>query len=67
MDQLLSTSDAGRILGVAAATVRLMQRRGDLPLAARTEGGIYLFRRADVEQLAARREHQREVLTAARS
>lgn len=65
MEHFLSASDAARILGVTAATVRLMQRRGQLPLAARTQGGIHLFRRADVEQLALRREQRREALAIA--
>ena len=51
----LSTADASRVLGVTPATVRLMVRRGDLPVAAMTEGGIHLFRRTAVEALARRR------------
>ena len=55
----LSAADAAHILGVTSATVRLMARRDALPLAARTEGGIHLFLRADVEALAKRREAAR--------
>ena len=51
----LSTADAARVLGITPATVRLMVRRGDLPVAAMTEGGIHLFRRGHVERLARRR------------
>ena len=51
----LSTADASRVLGITPATVRLMVRRGDLPVAAMTEGGIHLFRRGPVEHLARRR------------
>ncbi len=55
MDQFLSTADAARVLRLTPATVRLMVRRGLLPVAAKTEGGIHLFRRADVEALNAER------------
>jgi excisionase family DNA binding protein len=55
MERLLSTADAARILRVTPATVRMMERRGRLPSAGRTEGGIRLFRRGDVEALARRR------------
>ncbi len=55
MDRFLSAADAARVLGVTTATVRLMARRGTLPVAAMTEGGIHLFRRADVEVLATQR------------
>ncbi len=48
-NRYLSTADASRVLGVTPATIRLMARRGDLPVAAMTEGGIHLFRRATVE------------------
>ncbi len=58
MDTLLSVADASRILGVTPQTVRLMVRRGTLTVAARTEGGIRLFRRPDVERLAADRAAQ---------
>src|SRR4051794_24250884 len=55
MEMFLSVADASRILGVTPQTVRLMIRRGDLLVTARTEGGIHLFRRGDVEQLAEKR------------
>jgi excisionase family DNA binding protein len=55
LESLLSVADASRILGVTPQTVRQMARQGTLPIATRTEGGIRLFRRADVEQLAAER------------
>ena len=51
----LSTADASRVLDVTPATIRLMVRRGKLPVAAMTEGGMHLFRRAAVEALAQRR------------
>ncbi|MDQ6834486.1 MAG: helix-turn-helix domain-containing protein [Chloroflexota bacterium] len=55
METYMSVADASRILGVTPQTVRLMIRRGSLPVAARTEGGIHLFDRTDVERLAAHR------------
>lgn len=60
----LSVADAARQLSVTPAAVRHMHRRGELPLGARTEGGIHLFRREDVEELATRREQRREALAA---
>jgi DNA-binding transcriptional MerR regulator len=56
----LSAADASRVLGVTPATVRLMARRRDLPVAAMTEGGMHLFRRKDVEALARRRAARKE-------
>ena len=58
-DFLLGTADASRILGVTPAAVRLMHKRGELP-ATTTAGGMRLFRRADVERLAAKRAARRE-------
>jgi excisionase family DNA binding protein len=58
--RFLSTADASRVLGVTPATVRLMVRRGALPVAAMTEGGMHLFRRADVDALARRRAARKE-------
>jgi excisionase family DNA binding protein len=52
MTMLLSPADAARILRVTPATIRQMASRGVLTLADRTEGGIRLFRREDVEALA---------------
>jgi excisionase family DNA binding protein len=59
-NRYLSTADASRVLGVTPATIRLMARRGDLPVAAMTEGGIHLFRRAAVERLAKRRAKRKQ-------
>jgi excisionase family DNA binding protein len=52
----LSSADASHVLGVTTATVRLMVRRGKLIPAAKTEGGIQLFHRHEVERLAAERK-----------
>ena len=59
-NRFLSTADAARVLGVTPATIRLMARRGDLPVAAMTEGGIHLFRRAAVERLARQRAKRKQ-------
>ena len=58
MEIYLTAADASRLLGVTAAAVRQMERRQELPAATRTEGGIRLFRRADVEALVRRRERR---------
>ena len=58
-ETFLSAADAARLLGLTASAVRLMLKRGQLPVAARTEGGIQLVRRVDVERLAAQRAERR--------
>jgi DNA-binding transcriptional MerR regulator len=50
-EPLLTASDVARRLGVSAAAVRFMARRGDLAVAVTTERGVRLFRMADVEAL----------------
>jgi hypothetical protein len=57
--EFLSSTDAARVLHLTAGAVRLLHRRGELPLAGKTVGGIALFRRADVERLAAQRKARR--------
>jgi excisionase family DNA binding protein len=54
-EDLMTASDAGRILGVSVDTVRLLARGGELPFMS-TIRGVRLFRRADVDALARRRE-----------
>ena len=54
-DDLMTASDAGRILGVSVDMVRLLARSGSLPFMI-TISGVRLFRRADVDALARRRE-----------
>ncbi len=62
MDRLLTVGDVARRLQVMPDTVRELERRGRLK-AIRTEGGVRLFRKADVEEFA--REFQpRRPLTA---
>ncbi len=60
MEMFLSVADASRILGVTPQTVRLMVRRGTLAVAAKTVGGIQLFRADQVERLAAVRQERRQ-------
>jgi DNA-binding transcriptional MerR regulator len=55
MQLFLSVADAARILDVTPQTVRLMIRRQTIPVAAKTVGGIQLFRQKDVDHLAALR------------
>ena len=50
-DQLLTASDAARILGLSRDMVRILSQKGRLP-AQRAANGYYLFRRGDVENLA---------------
>jgi excisionase family DNA binding protein len=49
--ELLTTSDAARVLGRAADTVRFYERTGRLK-AQRTPGGQRLFKVKDVQALA---------------
>jgi len=57
-DDLMTASDAARILGVSVDMVRLLAKSGALPFKS-TIGGVRLFRRADVVDLARRRDRQR--------
>lgn len=57
-DDLMTASDAGRILGVSVDMVRLLAKRGELPFRS-TISGVRLFRRADVVGLAEARERSR--------
>lgn len=51
MNQFLLSIDAARLLRLSPAGVRDLARKGVLPVAEVTEGGVRLFRRADVERL----------------
>jgi excisionase family DNA binding protein len=57
-DQILTASDAARILGISRDMVRVLARQGLLP-ATRAANGYHLFRRGDVEQLARERAARR--------
>jgi len=51
------TSEAARICGVSAQSIRAWERVGRLT-AMKTAGGVRLFRRADVEELKRARSTQ---------
>ena len=51
MEEFLLTTEAARVLGKSAETVRLYERVGRL-YAIRTSSGVRLFRKADVLRLA---------------
>jgi excisionase family DNA binding protein len=53
-DDLMTTGEAARVLGLSTDMVRLLERDG-LVRAQRTTNGLRLFRRRDVEKLAAKR------------
>jgi excisionase family DNA binding protein len=53
-DDLMTTGEAARVLGLSTDMVRWLEREGRLP-AQRTTNGLRLFRRADVEKLVAER------------
>ncbi|WP_224247442.1 helix-turn-helix domain-containing protein [Hyalangium gracile] len=50
-EQLLTASDAARILGLSRDMVRILAHKGRLR-ALRAANGYHLFRRGDVEELA---------------
>jgi excisionase family DNA binding protein len=55
--ETLTSTEAGELLGVSAATVKRWSDEGALP-SIRTRGGHRRFRRADVEEVAARQRGQ---------
>jgi len=57
-EQLLTASDAGRILGLSRDMVRILSNKGILP-SERAANGYHLFRRRDVERLARERARRR--------
>jgi hypothetical protein len=61
-EDLMTASDAGRIIGVSADMVRLLARGGKLAYLS-TIRGVRLFRRADVDALAMRRARTRRSAT----
>jgi hypothetical protein len=58
-DELLSSADAAKILGLSSDMVRLLARDGRLSVAAESVRGVRLFRKSDVEALAAERAGHR--------
>jgi DNA-binding transcriptional MerR regulator len=66
MRMLMTTAEVGRRLDVTPATVRLMARRGELPIAVQSASGVRLFEESAVEALRARRaERTRDAVSVA--
>ena len=65
-DDLMTPSDAARVLGLSADSVRVLSDSGRLP-ALRTISGRRLFRRSDVDRLAAERAQQIAVTAAGKA
>jgi excisionase family DNA binding protein len=63
MDLKLLTSDVARILDCTPDYVRQLERAGQLH-AAKTEGGVRLFDRGDVERFARERANRIEIRSA---
>ncbi len=57
-EMLLTISEAARVLGVSAQTVRVWADSGKLPTTRTEAGSMRLFQRNDVESYAARRSHR---------
>lgn len=57
MGDYLTTSDTAKVLNRAGATVLYYERTGRLK-AIRTQGGIRLFERSDVERLASQLQNK---------
>ena len=57
---LLTTSRAAQILKASENTVRVLERRGELP-AQRTSSGVRLFEQADVERVARARAERHPI------
>ncbi len=65
-NDLLTPSDAARVLGLSADSVRVLSDNGRLP-AMRTVSGRRLFRRGDVDRLALQRAQNGAANHAARN
>lgn len=57
-DELMTTGDVSKLLGLTSQYVQAMARRGKLPVAETTVGGIRLFRRRDIERIADERRRR---------
>lgn len=55
----LTPGDVGRVAGVSAPAVMAMARRGRLPVAGMTAGGVHLFTLETAERYAAERAARR--------
>lgn len=58
----LTGADVARTLRLTTGAVRLMARRGELRVAAKTLSGIKLFLRKDVDRVVAARAARRALL-----
>ncbi len=58
MTEILTTTDVARLGDVSASTVNAWERSGKLP-AMRTERGIRIFRREDVNRFLLERSERR--------
>jgi excisionase family DNA binding protein len=65
-NDLMTPSDAARVLGLSADSVRVLSDNGRLP-AMRTVSGRRLFRRGDVDRLAMERAEHLMAVTAAKT
>jgi excisionase family DNA binding protein len=61
-DDLILTSEASRILGVSASTLRLWEKKGVIACI-RTGKGVRIFNRGDIEALRRHRAEQFEGVT----
>jgi DNA-binding transcriptional MerR regulator len=61
MDELMETAEAGRVLNLTPAAVRLLNKQGRLAAAVLTSRGQHLYLRKDVEDLARRRRKRSTV------
>ena len=57
-DELIISSQVGLILGKSPRTIARLAEQGEIPYASKLPGpnGAYLFRRGDIEALAAKRD-----------
>jgi hypothetical protein len=60
-ENLLTSVDAARILGLSSDMVRVLAREGRLLAAVASVRGVRMFRKADVEALAAERAGHRRL------
>lgn len=62
MSEFLLSADVARLVGITPASVRHLASLGRLPVAAVTESGVRLFRKADVERLRREREMRKAAI-----
>jgi excisionase family DNA binding protein len=54
-NELMTTGDVSKLLGLTSQYIQAMARQGKLPIAETTAGGIRLFRRSDIDKIAEER------------